>query len=169
MNVYYKDNDFFDFSDAICFIKSNFYPMKFHKKSGFKYEFFLGLGSNKGDSKQIFKKCFLLLKKDKRFNIIQTSVILKNKPFGYLNQNDFLNSVIRLQTSLNPNETLKILFNMEKKFKRERSFKNAPRTLDLDILYFNAKVRYNKKLILPHPGVNERVSVILPIGLMENL
>ena len=51
-------------------------------------------------------------------------------------------------------------------FKRKRSFKNAPRTLDLDILYFNTKVRKNKNLIIPHPGAEKRISVIIPLGIM---
>ena len=55
----------------------------------------------------------------------------------------------------------------EIKFKRTRSFKNAPRTLDLDILYFSEKIRQSDDLQIPHHGVNERISVIIPLGSMK--
>ena len=107
------------------------------------------------------------LKNDKRFFVTQNSVILRNKAFGYTEQNDFLNAVMFVQTSKSPNEVLKIMQRYELKFGRKRSFKNAPRTLDLDILYFDKKVRKTPKLILPHYGASKRVSVVLPLGLMR--
>ncbi|MGF7494363.1 2-amino-4-hydroxy-6-hydroxymethyldihydropteridine diphosphokinase, partial [Campylobacter concisus] len=55
----------------------------------------------------------------------------------------------------------------ESKFKRVRTFKNAPRTLDLDILYFSKKVYKTPRLIVPHPGASKRLSVIVPLGLMR--
>ncbi|MBR2149028.1 MAG: 2-amino-4-hydroxy-6-hydroxymethyldihydropteridine diphosphokinase, partial [Campylobacter sp.] len=57
----------------------------------------------------------------------------------------------------------------ERRFKRKREFKNSPRTLDLDILYFSAKSYNNEELILPHPGASSRPSVFIPLGLMKGI
>lgn len=167
MNLAIKNNNFYEFSDAVKFIKSSFFPFWRRKNSHYKNEFVLGLGGNLGNTKKRFERFFMNLKNDKRFFITQNSVILQNKAFGYTAQSDFLNAVMFVQTSKFPNEVLKIMQRLELKFGRKRSFKNAPRTLDLDILYFDKKVRKTPRLILPHYGVNERVSVILPLGLMR--
>ena len=167
MNLTIKNNNFYEFNDAIRFIKSSFFPFWRKKNPNFKNEFVLGIGGNLGNVKKRFEKFFINLKNDKRFFVTQNSAILQNKAFGYTKQNDFLNAVMFVQTSLSPNLTLKIMQRYELKFGRKRSFKNAPRTLDLDILYFDKKVRKSPRLILPHYGVNERVSVILPLGLMR--
>lgn len=149
---------------ARAFIKSEFFPSKFAFKNGYKFSFILGVGGNVGDTRTRFKRLFWRLKKDKRFHIVLISSILKNEAFGYKNQPDFLNAVMLLQTSLSPLQTLKICNHLERVFRRQRSFKNAPRTLDLDLLYFSKKVRPQTRLILPHPGVNDRISVIVPLG-----
>lgn len=165
MDVKYSKNCFFKLKDAIKFVKSPFFPYKKSKKI-LKYEIILGIGGNVGKVKQNFDKIFQILSKDKRFYISQSSAIVLNKAFGFRQQNDFLNAILFLQTNLHPKEVLKIMLNLELKLKRKRPFKNAPRTIDLDILYTNTKIK-SKKLIVPHPGVNERISVILPLGLME--
>ena len=72
-----------------------------------------------------------------------------------------------VQSSLAPFALLKIMQRAELRFGRKRGFKNAPRTLDVDILYASAKVRTCEQLVLPHPGVSERISVILPLGEMK--
>ncbi|NLK67178.1 MAG: 2-amino-4-hydroxy-6-hydroxymethyldihydropteridine diphosphokinase [Campylobacteraceae bacterium] len=159
-------NGFYKVNDAICFKKSSFYPQVRAKKEFFKYEFVLGIGGNLGDSKKRFEVFLNKLQKDRRFFVVKTSPLLLNKAFGYRNQPDFLNAVLLVQSSKSPNEVLKIMQHYENIFGRKRSFKNAPRTLDLDILYFNTKVRKTKKLILPHPGVDKRASVVLPLGAM---
>ncbi|ASM36465.1 2-amino-4-hydroxy-6-hydroxymethyldihydropteridine diphosphokinase [Campylobacter sputorum] len=165
MDVKYSKNGFFELKDAIKFIKSDFFPF-YRKIKNYKYSIILGLGGNVGKVKQRFDKIFQILSKDRRFYIAQSSPIVLNKAFGFTKQDDFLNAVLFLQTNLHPKEVLKIMLNLELKFKRKRPFKNAPRTIDLDILYTNIKIK-SKRLIVPHPGVNERISVILPLGLMR--
>ena len=100
------NNGFYKINDAKCFIKSKFYPFKRAKKEYFKYEFYLGIGGNIGEVKKNFQKLFQKINKDKRFFINLTSPILLNKAFGYTKQNDFLNAVVRIQTSQSPNEVL---------------------------------------------------------------
>lgn len=151
-------------------IKSHFYPLKFKPKSKkFKYNYILGIGGNIGGDEGVrarFERLVIKLGKDARFALIKTSPIIKNKAFGYENQPDFLNSVIVLKSSLYAPEVLKIMLNYEKAFGRKRSFKNAPRTLDIDIIDFDKKIRQSKRLILPHPGASTRLSVILPLALI---
>ena len=88
------------------------------------------------------------------------------KAFGYENQADFLNAVLEIKSSLYALRVLKIMLNYEKIFGRKRSFKNAPRTLDIDIIDFSAKIRQSERLRLPHPKACQRLSVILPLAMM---
>jgi len=141
---------------------SNFYP--YHKKvDNYKHTVLIGIGCNIGNCVRRFKKLFLYFKKHPQVEISDTSILYKNPPFGYLEQDDFINSLIVIKTNLSPKELLYFLLRTEKKFKRKRSFKNAPRTLDLDIImYDNIKIN-DKKLNLPHPHFKERDSVLVPL------
>ena len=148
-------------------VKSRFCPSFFHKRDEFKYEALVGMGGNIGDSAKRFDKFIRVITSDSRFHVVEVSPILINAAFGYEAQDDFSNAVINLQTSMSPRNLLKILRHYESKFKRVRTFKNAPRTLDLDILYFSKKVYKTPRLIVPHPGADKRLSVIVPLGLMR--
>ncbi len=97
-----------------------------------------------------------------------SSPIIKNPPFGYKDQNDFYNAVIIIKTDLNPRNLLKFALRVEQFFKRDRSFKNSPRTLDIDIIFFD-KISISKKdLIIPHPNYHERESVLIPLYFINN-
>jgi 2-amino-4-hydroxy-6-hydroxymethyldihydropteridine diphosphokinase len=124
----------------------------------------VGVGGNVGDVKRRFEHLFHFLKKDKRVELIETSNILKNPPFGYVDQDDFLNCVIVLRVSMQPMVFLDYLMRLEKKFARKRSFANAPRTLDLDIIFFENRVIHTPRLSLPHPHWFERESVVIPLS-----
>lgn len=158
-------------NEAKSLVKSSFFPSKRADRNakGFRYYAFIGLGGNIGDTKRRFEIFLQKIRKDKRFFVKECSVILKNSAFGFCDQEDFLNAVILVKTSIYAGEILKIMQYYEMVFKRKRSFKNAPRTLDLDILYFSKKTRKSPRLIVPHVGVNERLSVIIPIGLMKGI
>jgi 2-amino-4-hydroxy-6-hydroxymethyldihydropteridine diphosphokinase len=95
---------------------------------------------------------------------IQSGVILRNPPFGFSEQQDFDNTVIEIGTSLEPKALLRLIWRIEKRFGRRRSFANAPRTLDLDILFFENRSVSTAELSIPHPHWNERVSVTIPLG-----
>ena len=167
MNVQLKKNGFYECADALCVVKSAVFPMRRRKRGNFKNLYLLGLGGNLGDVRRRFERFYRVLQSDTRFFVAQNSLILKNKPFGFLRQENFLNAVMLVQSSLAPLALLKIMQRAELRFGRKRSFKNAPRTLDVDILYASAKVRPDGRLALPHPGANERISVILPLGTMK--
>ena len=124
---------------------------------------YIGIGGNIGDTKKIFNKLFLTFLNDSRFFILKTSPILKNPPFGFLQQNYFYNAIIVLQTNLSPFETLRVFWHYENRFKRKRSFKDAPRTLDIDIIFFNKIKLDTKLLIIPHKNYKQRDSVMIPL------
>ncbi len=139
------------------------FPYKTNSISTKKHTVVVGIGGNIGDTKRRFQKLFYYFKKDPFLDIVQTSSILQNPPFGYINQPDFYNAVIVLKTNLTPLKLLRYLLKIEKKFKRRREFKNSPRTLDIDIIFYD-KITYKKdELTIPHPKYNERISVLLPL------
>lgn len=147
---------------------SKFYPIERKFKASFKYTAVVGVGGNLGDVSKRFRNLYHFWLKDRRVKVIETSPILINSAFGYTKQDDFYNAMMLIQTSLDAKKFLLFLQHSEKVFKRERSFKNAPRTLDLDIIFFENKKQKRKGLIIPHPKWQERVSVVVPLGLLKN-
>ena len=151
------------------FGKCLFFPKVFDFRPGFKNSVILGLGGNIGDVKKRFNGLYFKLSRDSRFHIVENSALLINEAFGFKEQADFTNAVMLVQTSLAARQILKITANLEKRFGRVRSFKNAPRTLDIDILYFSGRNRNDAWLTLPHLGAKSRISVILPLGTMKRV
>jgi 2-amino-4-hydroxy-6-hydroxymethyldihydropteridine diphosphokinase len=123
----------------------------------------ISIGGNIGDVSKKFKQLFLMFQNDSRFFLQKTSPILKNPPFGYLDQNDFLNAIIILKTNLSPIEALNAFQRYEYRFKRTRSFQDAPRTLDIDIIFYNQIKMDTKRLTLPHKSYKNRESVLIPL------
>jgi len=152
--------------ELTLFYTSNF-PKTIKNHSNKKYLVTIGIGGNIGDTKRIFDKLFLCLKQDRRFSLLMTSPLLLNPPFGFLEQNYFLNGIIVLKTNLAPNEFLKNMHRLENRFGRKRSFQDAPRTLDIDIIFFDNKKVNTKKLIIPHKDWANRESVIIPLNYMK--
>jgi len=146
-----------------------YFPTKNPKKSYFKHTAVIGIGGNTGDVKKRFETAYIYFLRDCRFNVLETSPILENPPFGYLEQNDFLNAVLVLQTSLSAKKLLKNLLHIEKLQKRKRSFKNAPRSLDLDIIFFDDLYIKTKNLTVPHPKWKQRHSVLIPLSFIERI
>ncbi|AYJ80607.1 2-amino-4-hydroxy-6-hydroxymethyldihydropteridine diphosphokinase [Aliarcobacter cryaerophilus ATCC 43158] len=149
------------------FYTSNF-PKIFNITSNKKHIVTIGIGGNIGDTKKIFDKLILCLKKDARFTLLMSSPLLKNPPFGFLQQSDFLNGIITLKTDLCAVEFLQAMQRYEKKFGRKRSFQDAPRTLDIDIIFFDNKKINTKSLIIPHKNWANRESVIIPLKYIKN-
>ena len=95
--------------------------------------------------------------------LIQKSSLYLSKPLGYKDQPDFVNAVVLLETELTPHELLSELQSLEILHERVRSFPNAPRTLDLDIILFGNLEINDSHLIVPHPRMHERAFVIFPL------
>ena len=117
--------------------KGRFYPLKRSCDREFKYEAIIGLGSNDVKKALIFKKLIRYWMDSRVLCVVQTGAIFKNPPFGYVEQDDFYNSVVKVKTSLGAKELLRYLLQTERYFRRVRVFKNGPRTLDLDLLFFD--------------------------------
>ncbi len=143
--------------------KSLHFSYKTTQKTSFRHLVTIGVGGNIGDVKRRFEHLFYFLKKDIQIEVLQTSYILKNPPFGYLEQDDFFNTLIVVKTNLQPRQMLDYLLRVEKKFSRKRSFENAPRSLDLDIIFFDNRVIDTPRLKIPHTSWTKRESVIIPL------
>lgn len=158
----------FKLKKTLIWHETKYFPIKRKSKKYFEHEAIIGVGGNIGNVKKRFSKLIKKLDKSSVVHVKATSAILQNPPFGYLEQDDFYNAVIRLQTSLEPKRLLRFLQYFENKFKRIRSFKNAPRTLDLDIIFYDDVKIIQKDLIVPHPFWHERDSVLLPLSKILN-
>ncbi len=147
-------------------IKTTFFPIssKFSLK---RHKALIGVGCNVGNCIRRFKKLYLFFASHPKVDVVETSIIYKNPPFGYLNQPWFYNTIIVLQTNLSPIELLNFLLYVEKKFGRKRVFKNSPRTLDLDIIMFDNVKLNHPRLIIPHPFFTKRDSVLVPLVYMD--
>ena len=145
------------------FYNDKFFPIVKKDNKSYKSVAVVGIGGNEGDVRKRFRNLYMYLCKNRLVSVSQTSAILQNPPFGYLEQDDFYNAVMVIRTSLSPKAFLKFLLHVEKIFGRKRSFKNAPRTLDLDIIFYD-DIKYNdKNLKIPHPSWKQRESVVLPL------
>ncbi len=145
------------------FFYDRFFPIIKKENKNYKYKTVVGVGGNKGDMRKRFRNLYMYLLRSSLVSISETSAILKNPPFGYLYQNDFYNAVVVLRTSLSPKAFLKFLLHVERIFGRKREFKNAPRTLDLDIIFFSSVKMKTKNLTIPHSYWQKRESVVLPL------
>jgi len=152
----------------LSIFKTKFFPTLLKKRSHKKHTVIVGVGGNIGNVIKRFQILYLYLKKSNNFDIIETAPILKNPPFGYLDQPDFYNTIIVLKTNLTPYLTLKALLRIEKKFKRKRAFQDSPRTLDLDIIFFDNISYFKKDLIIPHPSYHKRESVLIPLSFIKS-
>ena len=148
-------------------IKSREFPF-FNKKECKKADIIIGVGGNLGDSKRRFNKLLVKLKRDALLRVVATSIIYKNPPFGYLEQPFFYNTLLLVQSNLKPLELLGYTQRVEKFFKRKREFKDSPRTLDLDIIFYkNQVIKKAPKLIVPHPFWSKRDSVLIPLKVLK--
>lgn len=122
---------------------------------------YLAIGSNINPKKNIKLALKYLAEIGK---IISVSKIIKTKPVGYLKQADFLNGAIKFKTALSPKALLKELKNIESVLKRNTPFRNGPRTIDIDIIFYAGLILNTPNLIIPHPRASERFFVLKPLS-----
>jgi 2-amino-4-hydroxy-6-hydroxymethyldihydropteridine diphosphokinase len=96
--------------------------------------------------------------------IAAVSSLYETEPVGYLEQPSFLNAVVALDTALAPADLMGGLLGIERDLGRARSFPNAPRTLDLDLLMVDDVILDTPELTLPHPRLHERAFVLAPLA-----
>jgi 2-amino-4-hydroxy-6-hydroxymethyldihydropteridine diphosphokinase len=127
-------------------------------------EAFVGLGANLDNPLQQVTQAISELDGIEHTRVLAASSLYRSAPIGYADQPDFINAVAKLQTGLSPRRLLDALHVIENRHGRRRSVRNAPRTLDLDLLLYGAVVVREEDLILPHPRMHERAFVLLPLA-----
>lgn len=125
---------------------------------------YVALGSNLDDPAAQVKRGFAELHALPRTRLIRRSSLYRTTPVGYADQPDFVNAVAEIETRLSPDELLEACLEIERKHGRNRTFKNAPRTLDLDILLYGDMMNVEPRLTLPHPRMHERAFVLVPLA-----
>ena len=129
---------------------------------------YLALGSNVGDRVQNISNSIALL--DSKITNIKTAQSYESKPVGFVDQNNFINTVIRGETELPPEELLIFIKEIEKSIGRIERFKWGPREIDIDIIFYDSIEINTTNLTIPHPRYLERDFVLLPlIDLDENI
>ncbi len=123
---------------------------------------YLGLGANLGDPAQAVREAVLKLSQLPRTRLARASSLYASAPVD-AGGDDFVNAVIRLDTELTPHELLSAMQAIEQDFGRERPFRNAPRTLDLDLLLYGDQLIDDAQLQVPHPRMAGRAFVLLPL------
>ncbi len=124
---------------------------------------YLLLGSNIGNSKARLSKATLQIKKHIG-NVTRQSSVYATAAWGNTKQPDFLNQVIIVETKLPALQTMQAILSIEKKMGRIRTIKNAPRNIDIDILFFNKEIINSKDLSVPHPQIQNRRFVLIPLN-----
>ena len=122
---------------------------------------YIALGTNIGNWKNNFNQSFKMINQlglIKKFSSFYLSY-----PYGYKNQNYFYNTVIKLETNLEPRKLFNELQLIEKKLQKNKPFLNGPRRIDLDIIFFNKLVLTSNILTIPHKSAHKRDFVLLPL------
>ncbi|HEV8108815.1 MAG TPA: 2-amino-4-hydroxy-6-hydroxymethyldihydropteridine diphosphokinase [Burkholderiales bacterium] len=124
---------------------------------------FVGLGANLGEPQRQVQQAFRELDAIAHTRVVRTSSLYRSEPLGFADQPRFVNAVAQVETGLPAGRLLAELQAVEARHGRSRSFANAPRTLDLDLLLFGNVVIDTASLQVPHPRMHERAFVLLPL------
>ena len=128
------------------------------------HQAFVAIGSNLGEKEDYIALGLEELGACKDCKLVGASQIIATKPYGVKEQPDFLNGAVELRTLLNPWELLEELHKIEQKAGRERLVRWGPRTLDLDIIFYDGWVVDTKELQIPHPDMHNREFVLRPLA-----
>lgn len=124
----------------------------------------IAFGSNMGDKKNYIETAIDQIKKSEYFRNINVSSIIKTEAYGYEDQDDFLNGALVCETFLTAQELLKFLQKLEDNAGRKRDIHWGPRTLDLDIIFFDDEIIHTDTLIVPHYDIYNRYFVLKPLS-----
>lgn len=142
-------------------------PMKFNnvslKVKRSRHIAYISFGSNMGDREAYIDSAIDNLEADECITILDRSSLIETKPYGYAEQDNFLNGILKIKTLYSPEELLARLHIEENLAKRERLIHWGPRTLDLDIIYYDDLIMSTDSLIIPHPDMTNRSFVLKPL------
>ncbi len=125
---------------------------------------YLGLGSNLGDRERYLEMAIEELGRDSNIEVTKVSSVIETEPYGPVEQPNFLNAVIEATTTLEADELLEIIHDIEQEAGRERLIHWGPRTLDIDILLFDDAIINTRDLTIPHPEMHKREFVLKPLA-----
>lgn len=124
---------------------------------------FIGLGSNLEDPRSQLQRAFAEIAGLPGTRLTARSSLYRSAPLGYPDQPEFVNAVAEIATMLTPQALLQALLQIERAHGRERTFRNAPRTLDLDVLLYDDLQLHEHGLTIPHPQMHLRAFVLQPL------
>ena len=124
---------------------------------------YLSLGSNLDNRLNFLRDAVLLLEEDEQIKVEDVSSIYETDPVGYTDQGNFLNIVVKLKTTYLAEQLLSKCLYIEQELGRKRIIRWGPRTIDLDILLYNQENIESDNLSVPHPRMQERAFVIIPL------
>jgi 2-amino-4-hydroxy-6-hydroxymethyldihydropteridine diphosphokinase len=124
-------------------------------------QIYIALGSNMGDRVDSLEKAIQMLTPE--IQLVSKSSIYETDPWGYEDQDAFLNQVIHAETKLEPQGVLVKLKSIESEMGRQETFRYGPRVIDLDLLFYNDLILSTDKLQIPHPQIPNRAFVLIPL------
>jgi 2-amino-4-hydroxy-6-hydroxymethyldihydropteridine diphosphokinase len=125
---------------------------------------YIGIGSNIGDKGHQCERAISEILKVDRHTLLSKSSLFKTQPIGYTSQDWFVNGVIKIETDLEPPELLQTLKTIESQLGRTETFRWGPRVIDLDILFFDDIEIHTEELQIPHPLIQNRQFVLIPLA-----
>ena len=125
---------------------------------------YLSLGSNMGDKRENLLEAIKRIGKLENTEVVKSSTILETEPFGYIEQDNFLNVCLEVKTLMTAQEFLKSILQIELDMGRVREIKWGPRIIDIDILFYDSEVIEEDNLAVPHPWICEREFVLEPLS-----
>lgn len=128
------------------------------------HDVYLGLGSNMGDRKANIENALLRMEDDDDIKVCEVSGLINSKPYGYTDQDDFLNGAAHIKTLYTPSELLRCVNQIEALAGRTRDIKWGPRTLDIDILFYDNMTIDTENLTVPHADMKNRDFVLKPLN-----
>jgi len=123
---------------------------------------YLALGTNLGDREANLQTAIAALAP--KASVVRQSTIYATPPWGYTDQPEFLNQVIEVDTLLHPLPLLHLLKSIEEQMGRVETFRNGPRLIDLDILFYGQEVVEGQIVQIPHPRLQDRAFVLVPLA-----
>jgi dihydroneopterin aldolase/2-amino-4-hydroxy-6-hydroxymethyldihydropteridine diphosphokinase len=124
---------------------------------------YVSLGSNMGNRQAYLEQAVDQLRKDKRIKDLKVSSWITTAPYGNVEQEDFLNGAAQLDTLYTPEELLHRMQELELLAGRKRTVHWGPRTLDLDLIFYEKEILETEELVLPHPDMENRTFVLRPM------
>ena len=127
------------------------------------HEAYVAVGSNIGEKESYILQAIEKLKNRRDCRVKKVSSLIETEPYGVVEQDKFLNGALVMETLLTPQELLDVLHEIEAEANRERTLRWGPRTLDLDIIFFDDEIIQEEALCIPHVDMHNRLFVLEPL------